>query len=488
MTILVGFWRFLCQNPDIGCLKKIFYHYKSKNSIAGNAYDHIHQRKLSDLILPGDFPINGQKGYGMICKGMICIDMINKDTIYYDTINNDTVSKGMIYRKDRYGNTISELGFGCMRFTKNAAGQVDIDKAESEVKRAFGLGVNYYDMAYVYPGIETAFGKILARNDGLRDKINIATKLPHYLMKTHAQIERTFREELSRIGTDHIDYYLMHMLTDLGAWERVRKLGIEEFIAEKKKAGEIRQIGFSFHGPTDEFIKILDSYDWDFCQIQYNYMDENSQAGRRGLEYAEKKGIPVIIMEPLRGGRLVNLLPQSAKKIFAEDPHGWSPAEWGLRWLYNQSGVTCVLSGMNSIEMVEENCRIASAATVGSFGTSEEAVLKQVRSEIAKTLRVPCTGCSYCMPCPHGVDIPGAFRCWNEMYTESKKSGRTDYYRASILRHDATSASLCVKCGRCEKLCPQSIPIRKRLSDAAADLETPWYKVSRLFVKLLHLW
>ncbi len=237
MTILVGFWRFLY---------------------------HIHQRKLScDLILPGDFPINGQKGYGMICKGMICKDMINKDTIYYDTINNDTVSKGMIYRKDRYGNKISELGFGCMRFTKNAAGQVDIDKAESEVKRAFGLGVNYYDMAYVYPGIETAFGKILARNDGLRDKINIATKLPHYLMKTHAQIERTFREELSRIGTDHIDYYLMHMLTDLGAWERVRKLGIEELIAEKKKAGEIREIGFSFHGPTDEFIKILDSYDWE---------------------------------------------------------------------------------------------------------------------------------------------------------------------------------------------------------------------------------
>ena len=305
----------------------------------------------------------------------------------------------MLYRTDRYGNQLSELGFGCMRWTKSG-GSVDLEKAEKEVLRAAELGVNYFDTAYIYPGNEAALGAILARNPGLRDRINIATKLPHYLMKSRNQMERTFQEELSRLGTDHIDYYLMHMVTDLGAWERVCALGIEDWIKEKKTSGQIRQIGFSFHGPTDEFCRVLNAYDWDFCQIQYNYMDEHSQAGRRGLETAETKGIPVIIMEPLRGGRLVNLLPERAKQILADSPHGWSPAEWGLRWLYGQSGVTVVLSGMNSLEMVEENCRIASEAAVGTFGPAEQAVLDQVKEEIGKALKVPCTGCSYCMPCP----------------------------------------------------------------------------------------
>lgn len=393
----------------------------------------------------------------------------------------------MLYRKDRYGKELSQLGFGCMRWTKSGTG-VDIDPAEKEFLRAVELGVNYFDTAYIYPGIEAAMGEIFARNPGLREKVNVATKLPHYLMKSRTQIEKTFEEELSRLKTDHIDYYLMHMVTDIGAWERVCGLGIEDWIAEKKAAGQIREIGFSFHGPTDMFLKVLEAYDWDFCQIQYNYMDENSQAGRRGLEAAQAKGIPVIIMEPLRGGRLVNLLPESARNIFARDSRGWSPAEWGLRWLWNQTGVTVVLSGMNSMDMVEENCRIASEAEAGAFGPEEQAVLDRVKEEIGRSLKVPCTGCSYCMPCPHGVDIPGAFRCWNEMYTESKKSGRTDYFRASILRHQATSASLCVKCGRCEKLCPQSIPIRKMLREAAGDLETPWYRIARAGVKILHFW
>ena len=393
----------------------------------------------------------------------------------------------MLYRTDRYGNQLSELGFGCMRWTKSG-GSIDLEKAEKEVLRAVELGVNYFDTAYIYPGNEAALGAILARNPGLRDRICIATKLPHYLMKSRNQMEHTFQEELTRLGTDHIDYYLMHMVTDLGAWKRVCALGIEDWIQEKKASGQIRQIGFSFHGPTDEFCRVLNAYDWDFCQIQYNYMDEHSQAGRRGLETAEAKGIPVIIMEPLRGGRLVNLLPERAKQILTDNPHGWSPAEWGLRWLYSQSGVTVVLSGMNSLDMVEENCRIASEAAVGTFGPAEQTVLDQVKEEIGKSLKVPCTGCSYCMPCPHGVDIPGAFRCWNEIYTESRKSGRTDYFRASILRHKPTSASLCVGCGRCEQHCPQSIPIRAMLRGAAADLETPWYKIARTGVKILRLW
>lgn len=433
----------------------------------------------------------------------------------------------MLYRKDRYGNELSELGFGCLRFTTNALGQFDVDKAEREFLRAHELGVNYYDTAYIYPGNEVLVGEILSRHPGLREEIHIATKLPHYLMKSMGQAESTFAEELKRLRTDYIDYYLMHMVTDIGAWEKMVKMGIVPWIEEKKRSGAIRQIGFSFHGSSDMFLKVLDAYDWDFCQIQYNYMDEYSQAGRRGLKAAAAKGIPVIIMEPLRGGRLINLLPAGAKQIFAAHRHpaeaivpdggaaadcvssaaksgvpvktlpdaenagdmvSWSPAEWGLRWLYDQPGVTVVLSGMNSMEMVEENCRIASVAAPGCLTEEDRKVYETVKEEIGKALRVPCTGCAYCMPCPHGVDIPGAFRAWNEMYTESKKSGRKDYFRASILRHEATSASLCVKCGRCETHCPQSIPIRSKLADAAKDLETPWYKIARTGVKILHLW
>lgn len=303
----------------------------------------------------------------------------------------------MLYRSDRYGNQLSELGFGCMRFTKNALGQVDIDKAERELLRAHELGVNYFDTAYIYSGSEAAIGEILSRHQGLREEIHIATKLPHYLMKSMKQVESTFQEELKRLRTDYIDYYLMHMVTDIGAWEKMVRMGIVPWIEEKKKSGAIRQIGFSFHGSTDMFLKILNAYDWDFCQIQYNYMDENSQAGRKGLEAAAAKGIPVIIMEPLRGGRLINLLPERAKSIFAEtkrDDNGgtWSPAEWGLRWLWNQKAVTVVLSGMNSMEMVEENCRIASIASPGCLTEEDQKVYDAVKAEIGRTLKVPCTG------------------------------------------------------------------------------------------------
>ncbi|MCI2049117.1 MAG: aldo/keto reductase [Lachnospiraceae bacterium] len=392
----------------------------------------------------------------------------------------------MQYRSDRYGNQISVLGFGCMRLPRNGAA-IDLDESEREIRRAAELGVNYFDSAYIYPGVEAAVGRIMART-GLREHVYLATKLPHYLMRSRGQIESTFAEELSRLQTDHIDYYLMHMLTDIASWEKLRKLGIEDWIAGKKASGQIRQIGFSFHGSCDMFLKILNAYDWDFCQIQYNYIDEYSQAGRRGLEAAAAKGIPVVIMEPLRGGRLVNLLPAEARRVFAENAHHWSPAEWGLRWLYDQSAVTCVLSGMNTMEMVEENVRVASEATAGCLTQDDRDVLEKAKTAINGSLRVACTGCAYCMPCPHGVDIPGTFRCWNEMYAESRSSGRTDYYRSTICRHTPTGASLCVQCGRCEKLCPQQIDIRAKLKGARRELETPWYTISNFMIRLLHLW
>ena len=222
----------------------------------------------------------------------------------------------MKYRKDKYGNDLSILGYGCMRFPKKH-GKIVMDTAEQLLCRAVDQGINYFDTAYIYSGSEAALGEIFEKHN-LRKKINIATKLPHYLIKNSQGLEKLFEEELRRLRTDYIDYYLMHMLNDIEAWQRLQEMGIEQWIAEKKASGAIRQVGFSYHGNTDMFCKILDAYDWDFCQVQYNYLDEHSQAGRRGVEYAHCKGIPVIIMEPLRGGRLVDLLPQKAKQIIGE--------------------------------------------------------------------------------------------------------------------------------------------------------------------------
>ena len=275
----------------------------------------------------------------------------------------------MQYRKDKNGNEISVLGYGCMRFTKEG-GHADIDKAEKEVMAAIDAGVNYLDTAYVYAGNEAAVGEILARNH-CRERIYLATKLPHYLIKSVEGAQKMFEEELRRLQTDYIDYYLMHMLTDLPTWEKLKKLGMEDWIREKKASGQIRNIGFSYHGRSDMFMQLIDAYDWDFCQIQYNYMDEHSQAGVEGLRYAHAKGIPVIIMEPLRGGRLVNLLPESAKELFAQDEEHRTPAELALKWLYDQPEVTCVLSGMNSMEMVEQNVRTASEYGVGCMTESD---------------------------------------------------------------------------------------------------------------------
>ena len=230
-----------------------------------------------------------------------------------------------------------------MRFTQSG-GKIDLEKTEKEIIAAYEAGVNYYDTAYVYGGSEDALGKILEKN-GIRDKVNIATKLPHYLIKKADSMEKYFAEQLRRLRTDHVDYYLMHMLTDVKTWDRLKELGIIEWLEEKKKSGAIRQIGFSYHGNSDMFCELVDAYDWDFCQIQYNYMDEHSQAGRKGLQYAASKKLPVIIMEPLRGGKLVGLLPEEAKKLMEEYPVKRSPAEWAFRWLWNQPEVTCVLSG-----------------------------------------------------------------------------------------------------------------------------------------------
>ena len=380
----------------------------------------------------------------------------------------------MIYRKDRYGNEISQLGYGCMRFTKKGT-QTDYAKAEREVLYAIEHGVNYFDTAYAYPGNEECLGRILAENN-VRDRINIATKLPQYMIKSMKAIEKTFAEELSRLRTDHIDYYLMHMFTDYSEWERLKALGIEEWIAARKADGSIRQIGFSYHGDTEMFLRILEAYDWDFCQVQYNYLDEISQAGRKGVKAAAEKGIPVIIMEPLRGGKLVNL-PVKARRELRESGTGYSAAELGLRWLWDQSEITVVLSGMNSLEMIEENIRIASDAKPGAFTEREYALVDRVRSLIREKEKVGCTGCRYCMPCPHGVDIPGTFHYYNLMYIEGKKNGvRFEYARNVGMQKNAGFATRCIGCGKCEQHCPQHIQIRDMLKKADRDLRPLPYR------------
>ena len=392
----------------------------------------------------------------------------------------------MQYRKDRKGNQLSILGYGCMRFTKKGS-EIDLDKAEREVMYAIRHGVNYLDTAYVYPGSEEAVGKILAKNN-CRDKVNLATKLPHYLIRSVEGAEKKFQEELRRLQTDHIDYYLMHMLNDVKTWERLSGLGMREWIREKKESGQIRNIGFSYHGNSGNFRSLLDSYDWDFCQIQYNYLDEHSQAGREGLTYAAEKGIPVIIMEPLRGGRLVNLLPAGAKERIAKSGTFASPAELGFRWLWNHPEVTVVLSGMNSLEMVQENLRIADEVRVGEFTKEQYALVEQVKQEINRNMKVGCTGCGYCMPCPNKVDIPMAFHCYNLKYTEGKKSGMWEYLQSTAMRRETSSASQCIGCGKCEKHCPQGLPIREKLKEAARELETPKYRVMKWAVKTFRIY
>ncbi len=392
----------------------------------------------------------------------------------------------MLYRKDKKGNELSILGYGCMRFTRRGTG-IDLEKAEKEVMAAIEAGVNYLDTAYIYPGSEAAVGEILQRNR-CRDKVYIATKLPHYLIKSAEGMERIFSEELKRLQTDHIDYYLMHMLTDEATWERLKGLGVDEWIQSKLSSGQIRNIGFSYHGNTDMFKRLVDAYDWDFCQIQYNYMDEFSQAGVEGLRYASGKGLPVIIMEPLRGGRLVDLLPESAKALFAKDPEGRAPAELAFKWLYSQPEVTCVLSGMNSLKMVEQNAATASHGKAGCMTDSDRELVSRVREEIRKSVKVGCTGCGYCMPCPKGVDIPGTFRCYNAMYSEKKSSGRMDYLQCTAMRKNTTSASQCIQCGKCETHCPQHIRIRGELKNAVRELETPFYRIAKWIIRRFKLW
>ena len=377
-------------------------------------------------------------------------------------------------------NDWSVLGFGCMRLPRKGSA-IDLEETEKLIRYSLKHGVNYFDTAYIYPGSEKALGTLIAKN-GWRSRMVIATKMPHYLLKSIDDLEKAFKEQLDRLQTDYIDNYLMHMLPDVTVWKKLIDMGVLDWLKEKKAAGQIRRVGFSYHGNTENFIKLIDAYDWEFCQVQYNYMDEFSQAGRAGVRYAYEKGIPVIIMEPLRGGRLVNDLPEKAKSLFAQTQPKRSPAEWGLRWLWNQPEVAVVLSGMGSRAMVRENIRIASEVQAGELSEADMKLYEEVKAAINAKMKVPCTGCGYCQPCPFSVDIPGAFRAYNVSYTDNFFVGFKEYIMCTTLRADRTNAGLCRKCGKCEQHCPQGIKIRDELDHVRRRLENPAYKAAALVI------
>ena len=379
----------------------------------------------------------------------------------------------MQYRIDpKTGTRISALGLGCMRFPRTPLGTPDASAARAIISRAVELGVNYLDTAYLYPGNEACVGAALEEL-GLRERVLLATKLPHASCRAPEDFDRFFQTQLKRLRTDRIDYYLLHNVTGFEQWERLRALGIEAWIARQKAAGRVGAIGFSYHGSAGDFPRLLDAFDWDFCQIQYNYANETYQAGTAGLHAAAERGLAVFVMEPLLGGRLADKLPDAARRVLdaAGSKRLTTPAAWGLSWVWNHPGVTMLLSGMASPAMVEENAAVAEGALPGSMTPAELDAIARVLAVFERSNRVPCTGCNYCMPCPKGVNIPGCFAAYNASYAHGWFTGISQYMTASAIRTGSPKlASACVSCGACARKCPQHIDIPARLVDARRRL------------------
>jgi hypothetical protein len=379
----------------------------------------------------------------------------------------------MLFRKvPKTGDELSILGFGYMRLPTKKGGGIDEERAIRQVRYAIDHGVNYVDTAPAYH-----FGrseKILARAlaGGYREKVRIATKLPPWSVHGQKDMDRILSSQLSTLRTDHIDYYLLHSLSK-ASWEKMRKLGVQGFLDTAKKDGRINNAGFSFHGDPATFKEIINAYDWDFCQIQYNYLDEHHQAGTEGLLYAAGKNLAVMIMEPVRGGNLAGTIPDEVKKIWDESPIKRSPAEWALRWVWNHPEVTVVLSGMNEETHIDENLQIAGEVLPNSLSSTELAIISRVRDTYQKLMKINCTGCGYCMPCPSGVDIPGCFSLYNaHCLFPHDRSAKFQYIgRHGGLLSSVSYAGLCSQCGKCVKSCPQHLPVPDRLREVSEEME-----------------
>jgi len=384
----------------------------------------------------------------------------------------------MQYRTDpKNGNQLSALGMGCMRLP-GAFGTPNLEKSEALIMDAISKGINYFDTAYLYPGSENALGTVLHKNNA-REKVYIATKLPIFKCQKYEDFDKFLNIQLERLRTTYIDYYFMHSMTKQEDWDRLAALGIEKWIDEKRKEGKIRQVGFSFHGQREAFRTLMDSSNWDFCMIQYNYINVNYQAGLDGLKYAHSKGMPVFIMEPLLGGRLAKGLPPAAEKLFAPK----TPASYALRWLWNQPEVTIVLSGMSDMKVLEENAALAETATVGSVSEEELDTIKKAAEIFSAAYKIPCTGCNYCLPCPKKINIPDAFTAYNTSYAVSRFTGIMLYATTSGGFDAAFSVHDCTACGKCEKICPQHIPVAAKLKDVQKRMEPWWWRVGMKLVR-----
>jgi predicted aldo/keto reductase-like oxidoreductase len=379
----------------------------------------------------------------------------------------------MLYRTvPKTGDRLSILGFGCMRLPSTRTGGVDEERAIRQIRHAIDQGVNYLDTAPIYHlgKSEQVLGKALL--DGYRGKVRIATKLPHWEVFEREDMDRILNGQLKTLHTDRIDYYLLHSLA--GKSFRIMKdLGVLEFLDSAKKDGRILNAGFSFHGPVEDFKEIVDAYDWQFCQIQYNYLDEKNQAGTEGLQYAASRGLAVMIMEPLRGGNLAGRIPETIRALWGGAPVKRSPAEWGLRWVWDHPEVTVVLSGMNEEAHIDENLRVANEALPGSLSPGERDLIGQVRDEYRRLMKVGCTGCGYCMPCPAGVDIPGCFASYNaHALFPHDPAGKFQYIgRHGGLMGEKSNAGLCRQCGKCAKACPQHLPIPALMKQVSKEME-----------------
>ena len=377
----------------------------------------------------------------------------------------------MLYRKiQKTGDELSVLGFGAMRLpSKN--GRTDEKRATEQLRYAIDHGVNFVDTAIAYMN-EPLVGRILS--DGYREKVRLATKIAPWKVNKPEELEKIINIQLENFQTDYIDYYMLHGLNSPG-WKKMLEFDALKFLDKMKRDGKIVNAGFSFHGDKDLFKEIVDAYDWDFCLIQYNYLDEENQAGTEGLEYAAAKGMGVLVMEPFRGGNLTRNIPSEVKEIWDQAQVKRTPAEWALRWVLNHPEVTCVLSGMNEEEHIDENLRIADEALPNSLTSEELALVGKVRDKYREMMKIGCTGCRYCMPCPHGVDIARCFETYDSMHMFNDNKLQSQALYAIGLgvfnEGEAAYASKCRKCGKCEKHCPQELPIMDLLDDVSDEME-----------------